>query len=105
MAKDKPSNWMAKYRLDEYEPAFEREGTTRRVLGHISDEDHVGRGPRNTAERLAQELAEDPNTAIEFDEQDVVQGHLDDLVAEGLIEVRDDGTYGVTDAGYTELAN
>jgi hypothetical protein len=46
------------------------------VLGHITDEDHVGRGPRNTGDRLHQELAENPYT--EFGENDDVQGYLDD---------------------------
>jgi hypothetical protein len=103
-----PEGWLAKYRVEDpenFEPVLDRTGTERRVLGHISDEEHVGRGPRNTAERLAQELAEDPGTAIEFDELTVVQGHLDTLVGAGLIEQRDDGTYALTELGFTELAN
>lgn len=110
MAKKAPepeegTSWTAKYVVEDYEPHFDRLGTERRVLGHITDEDHVGRGPRNTPERLALELAEDPYTAIEFDELGVVQGHLDALEEAGLVEKREDGTYGVTEAGLTELVN
>ena len=99
--------WLEQYRLDDpdFKPVLDRLSTERRVLGHISDEDHMGRGPRNTAERLALELAEDPHTAVEFDEEAVVQGHLDTLVDAGLIELRDDDTYALTEAGFTELAN
>ena len=91
--------------VEGYESHFDPAGTTRRVLGHITDEDHVGRGGRNTTARLAQELAEDPFTAIGGGQDDQVQKHLDDLVEAGLVEERDDGTYGVTDAGRVELAN
>jgi hypothetical protein len=100
--------WTAQYRVPDdevYEPVLDRLGTERRVLGHITDMDHAGRGPRNTAERLALELAEDPNTAIEYDEQDAVQGHLDALEEAGLVEKRDDDTYAITDAGFVELVN
>jgi hypothetical protein len=91
-----------------YEPHFDRMGTHRRVLGHITDEDHVGRGPRNNPERLGLELGEDPFTAIEGDPlevQPVVQKYLDELVVAGLVEPREDGTYVVTEAGQIELAN
>ena len=112
MAKKKASepeeghSWLEKYRLDDpdFEPVLDRLSTERRVLGHISDEDHVGRGPRNTAERLAQELAEDPNTAVEYDELGAVQGYLDTLEEEGLVE-QSDGVYSLTELGFTELAN
>ena len=100
--------WLAQYVVEDYEnfePKLDRLGTERRVLGQITDDDHVGRGPRNTVERLAIELAEDPFTAIEFNEADVVQGHLDTLEDAGLIEKRDDGSYGLTEAGFVELAN
>jgi DNA-binding PadR family transcriptional regulator len=73
------------------------------VLGHITDEDHVGRGPRNTAERLAQELDEDPFTDFAEDTA-AMQELLDDLEASGLVS-QDDGVYTVTDAGHAELAN
>lgn len=113
---------MARYVREDYEPHFDRSGTTRRVLGHITDEDHVGRGPRNTTERLAVELAEDPNTRIfpastagdatdehegieAYDPATVVQEHLDELLAAGLIAARDDGAYEVTEAGRVELVN
>jgi hypothetical protein len=84
-----------------YDPKFDRLGTHRRVLGHINDLDHVGRGPRNTPARLDQELAEDPNT--NFNEGDSSQEYLDDLEADGLVQKRDDGTYALTDAGTYEL--
>lgn len=88
---------------EEYEPKFDKLGTHRRVLGHITDLDHVGRGPRNTADRLTQELAEDPYT--KFEEGDNVQEYLDDLEASGLVQKNEDGTYGVTDAGTYELTH
>jgi hypothetical protein len=98
-----------------YEPKFDRLGLTRRVLGHITDEDHVGRGPRNTAARLDQELDEDRNTPYRKNVPDPenpeavvplkVQEHLDKLVEAGLVEKRDDDTYAVTEAGITELVN
>lgn len=88
-----------------YEPHFDPTGTTRRVLGHVTDEDHVGRGARNTVERLTVELAEDPYTAIEFNERDVVQNHLDELEKAGLVARRQDDTYEVTEAGMVELRN
>ena len=70
---------------EQYEPHFDRLGVHRRVLGHITEEDHVGRGPRNTAERLTEELSEDPYTPFDGDEDDV-QEYLDDLEASGLGE-------------------
>jgi hypothetical protein len=97
-------SWLAQYRVDDYEPVLDRLSTERRVLGHITDEDHAGRGPRNTAERLALELAEDPHTAVEHDEQEIIQGYLDELEDADLIE-QTDGVYSLTDAGLTELAN
>lgn len=88
---------------EEYEPKFDRLSVQRRVLMHVTDEEHVGRGPRNTADRLTQELAEDPYT--EFGEDNDSQEYLDDLEASGLVEKRDDGTYGVTEAGHYELTH
>jgi hypothetical protein len=85
----------------EYEPKFDRLGTHRRVLGHITDLDHVGRGPRNTPDRLNQELAEDPHT--NFNQGDDVMEYLDDLEAQGLVSKSGEGTYAVTDAGTYEL--
>lgn len=99
------TSWLAQYVVEDYEPVLDRLGTERRVLGQISDEDHVGRGPRNTVERLSLELAEDPYTAVEYDEQDEVQRLLDTLEEAGLIEKREDDTYGLTEAGFVELAN
>lgn len=100
-----PCGFVNELHDDNYEPKFDRTGTTRRVLGHITDMEHAGRGPRNTTARLAQELAEDPYTMINFNQEDQVQSHLNNLVEAGLVEHRDDDTYAVTDAGQVELAN
>lgn len=85
---------------EEYVPHFDRLGTTRRVLGHVTDEPHFG-FPRNTVERLQIELAEDPHT--EFEAGDDVQPHLAALVDAKLLKQREDGSFEVTDAGRTEL--
>lgn len=95
---------MESEQIPDYEPHFERTSTERRVLGHITDEDHVGRGPRNTAERLELELSEDPNTQYGGNSEQL-QGYLDSLEQAGLIEKHDDGTLSVTEAGVTELSN
>jgi ribosomal protein S19E (S16A) len=87
----------------EYEPHFDRLGIHRRVLGHITDEDHVGRGPRNTADRLTEELGEDPFTPFDGSEDDV-QEYLDDLEASGLVS-KDADVYTVTEAGQYELTH
>jgi hypothetical protein len=89
---------------DDYELKFEREGTTRRVLGHVTDEDHIGRGPRNTHARLVQELAEDPHTIYTGDE-DEMREYILALVKAGLLDQHDDGTLHVTDQGRNELAH
>lgn len=91
--------------MDDYEPRFDRVGTTRRVLGHVTDEDHAGRGPRNTLDRLVVELAEDPHTDIGPDAPDDVRHHLDLLVDAGLLVQRPDNTYEVTDDGMYELTH
>lgn len=139
----KPKNWQLRYKRPnraglsdeqiktlgvaavDYDPRVPRESIERRVLGHISDEQHVGRGPRNTIPRLALELAEDPATMGVGQVVDVgVQGeppkwrwvsHEGDidridamvrtLVKVGLVERRGDGTLAVTEAGRVELAN
>lgn len=101
MAK-KGTTWTQKYQRDDYEPNFDPLGTERRVLGFITQEDHAGRGPRNTVDRLAYELAEDEYTAVEWNETDVVQAHLDALEEAGLVE-QNDGVYAVTEAGLIEL--
>ena len=82
---------------------FARLSTERRVLGFITDEDHAGRGPRNTVERLSFELAQDEYThyAGNFDQ---MQGYLDALEEAGLAE-QTDGVYAVTEAGRVELVN
>jgi hypothetical protein len=90
--------------VEDYEPNFDRASVQRRVLGHITDENHVGRGPRNTADRLSQELDEDPNSSFVADEDDM-QAILDELEDAGLVAARDDGTYEVTEPGRIELAN
>jgi hypothetical protein len=100
-------SWLAQYRVEDwenFEPTLDRLSTERRVLGMITDEDHVGRGPRNTLDRLAVELAEDPNVAVESNEHDAVQGHLDTLEEAGLVQ-QTDGVYSLTEAGFVELAN
>jgi hypothetical protein len=89
--------------VEGYEPKFARESMQRRALGHVTDDDHLGRGPRNNAARLQQELVEDGNSP--FDDDDDVQELLDDLEASGLVTRSDDGIYSVTDAGRVELAN
>ena len=86
-----------------YEPHFDRMGTTHRVLGFITDEEHLGRA-RNTAAVLAEDLADDPFTAVEHNEQNAVQKHLDALEDAGLVE-QSEGVYQITDAGRIELAN
>jgi hypothetical protein len=91
--------------VEGYQPRFARDGATRRVLGHVTDEEHVGRGPRNTPERLARELMEDPFSPFEKNDPDNILAHLQALQKAELVELREDGTYGVTDAGRTELHN
>lgn len=90
--------------VEDYEPHFERNGTTRRVLVFMTDEEHMGR-PRNTAEVIAEDMADDPNSAVESNETAAIQKHLDQLAAAGLAEEREDGTWAVTEAGEVELAN
>lgn len=90
--------------VEDYEPHFERNGTTRRVLVFITDEEHMGRA-RNTVEVIAEDMADDPNSAVESNETASVQKHLDLLEAAGLAEQREDGTWAVTDAGEVELTN
>lgn len=88
----------------DYEPKFDPLSVERRVLGHVTDDDHVGRGPRNTPERLALELQEDPFSRFAGN-LDQMQGYLQSLESAGLVHKRDDGTYEVTEAGHIELAN
>lgn len=108
MAKKKESEegtvWLQKYVVEDFEPVLDRLGTERRVLGFITDEEHAGRGPRNTVERLSFELQQDEFTqyAGNFDQ---MQAYLDGLEEAGLVEKRADDTYALTDLGYTELAN
>lgn len=90
--------------MSDYEPKFERVGTTRRVLGHITDDDHIGRGPRNTLDRLVQELAEDPHTIYAGDVHQM-RIYIRDLLDAGLVAEREDGTLHVTDAGRYELTH
>jgi hypothetical protein len=93
-----------------YEPKFPRLSTTRRVLGHVTDEvDQSALGPRNTLTALAYALWRDDNTPEiggELSDATVAtKEHLDQLVGAGLVEDRGDGSYGVTDAGWVELHN
>src|ERR1700744_6008356 len=93
------------YVIDDYEPRFDRVGTTRRALGFVSDEDHVG-GPRNTVERIHSNMAEAPNSPrINDDSLDAVKGHVDRLLGANLLETREDGTLAVTEDGWRELMN
>jgi hypothetical protein len=103
----KQASWLAQYRVEDYEnyePVLDRVSTERRVLGFITDEDHAGRGPRNTVERLSFELEMDEYTqfAGNFDQ---MQGYLDTLENEKLVAHDEDGVYSLTEAGFVELAN
>lgn len=101
------ASWLAKYVVEDYEnyePVFDRLSTERRVLGFITDEDHAGRGPRNTVERLSFELSQDEFTryAGNFEQ---MQGYLDHLAERGLVTRDENGVYSITEAGFVELAN
>jgi hypothetical protein len=87
-----------------YEPQFDPLGTTRRVLAFVTDEEHLGR-PRNTVAVITEDMASDPFSAVEYDEDDAVQKHLDQLQEAGLVEQRDDGTWAKTEAGLVEGQN
>ncbi len=89
--------------VEDYEPHFDRLSVERRVLGHVTEDDHVGRGPRNTIDRLRLELEEDPNTRYGGSVEQL-QDYLDALEEAGLVE-QADGVYAVTEAGRVELAN
>lgn len=89
-----------------YEPHFDRMGLTRRVLGFVTDEDHLGLGPRNTHDLIARDMAGDVNSPqVTWDDSSRVQPALDKLVEAGLLEQREDGSYAVTEAGRVELRN
>lgn len=118
---------MGKDQLADYEPHFDRLGGARRLLGHITDEvDDHRVGPRNTIPALALDLATEPSstqfphpstTALRLNGVNVelpegtrtteqqVEELLERLIAAGLVERRDGGTYAVTDAGWIELRN
>jgi hypothetical protein len=89
---------------EDYEPHFNRLGIHRRVLGHITDSEHVGRGPRNTLDRLVVEVAEDPFSNYDGNRNEMAH-FLDELTKAGLIGQRADETYMITAAGRVELAN
>ena len=77
------------------------------MLAYVTDEDHFGRGPRNTAERRRlQELDEDPFSAFSLHTHDV-QDYLDELEEAGLVRAGEDGrpSTAVTEAGQVELSN
>jgi hypothetical protein len=106
MAEEEGTVWLKKYVVEDwesFEPVLDRLSIQRRVLGFITDEDHLSRGPRNTVERLALELEEDEftNYAGNFEQ---MQGYLDELEEAGLVQ-QADGVYTLTDLGFTELAN
>src|SRR5215472_6506246 len=70
--------------VEDYEPHFDRLSTERRVLGHITDDEHV-RGPRNTIDQLDVELTEDPHTRYDGDKGKLAD-MLEMLVDAGLVE-------------------
>ena len=80
---------------DEYDPHFDRQSFQRLVLAHITDENHLGRGPRNTTEMIATDLGEDPGDVFDA---------LGELADAGLVTHKD-GVYTVTNAGTVELVN
>jgi hypothetical protein len=90
--------------VEGYEPHFDPLGPQRRTLAFITDFDNLGRGPRNTAERVGEEMDEDPFSAFSLHTHNV-QEYLDELEGAGLVKQKKDGTYSVTKAGQVELAN
>ena len=99
-----PEGELADTQVEDYEPHFERTGPTRRVMGFITDEEHMGR-PRNTLEAIADDLADDPNSPFGHGQDDQVQEHLSELEEAGLVEQREDGTWALTEAGLVEGQN
>jgi hypothetical protein len=93
-------------KVDDYEPHFPRESHTRRVLGTITDEEDAQAGgvPRNTRDAVARVMVPD-ETSPKITEQAHVDAEFDALAEAGLIEQRDDGSYGLTRAGWVELSN
>lgn len=96
---------------------FDRLSVERRVLAFITDAFTVPLGPRNTLAALTYDLMRDPHTThppepngrLEVDGRTVeeiaqtVLEHLTALIDAGLVELRDDESYAVTDAGRDEL--
>jgi hypothetical protein len=104
------------YAVEDYEPEFPRDSTTRRVLGFITDDEDAfaaigpGTAPRNTPQALTIALMGDENTpGIPNDDMSEAAGLVADelelLVNAGFIVERDDGSYGLTDDGFVELSN
>lgn len=97
--------------VEDYQPRFDRLGTARRVLGHVTDEVDVDAlGPRNTLAAISHGLLTDANTreisnmSPELAAAET-QGHLDKLVEAGLLVRRGDESYELTDDGLIELRN
>lgn len=110
--------------VEGYEAKFDRVGTHRRVMAHVSDEVDITKsdqnaarflvplealGARNTVEAIAFATARDENTpGIPQDYKaavDQVENYLNDLEGAGLIEKRADGTYVLTADGRIEGSN
>lgn len=89
-----------------YEPKFVRESVTHRILAHITDENDLLGGvyaPRNTPDMVGKAVIPDKDTAVSTQEQ--VETEFAKLKEAGLIEQRDDGSYGKTRDGWVELVN
>jgi hypothetical protein len=104
------------YARDDYEPVFDRDGTTRRVLGHITDQEDAfatmgaGTAPRNTVSALTIALMRDENTpGVSADDMaeaaQRVEADVAELIEAGFVVERDDGTLELTDDGLVELSN
>jgi hypothetical protein len=122
MAKKEITEITAEYRAaqpyarDDYEPTFPRDSNTRRVLQFVTDEEDAfavfgaGTAPRNTTPAIAAAMFQDENSpgvsSEDYDEACAqVQEELDALVEAGLVEQRDDGSYGLTKDGWVERSN
>jgi hypothetical protein len=91
---------------EDYEPVFDRDSFERRVLAFVTDEEDataspIGAVPRNSIPAVAHAMRRDHP---DLGEQDV-EAALAKLVDGGLVEQRDDGTYGLTEDGFVERKN
>jgi hypothetical protein len=92
------------FRMDDYEPVFDREGLERRTLTHITDEEHYTGAPRNTPTEVGRFMVNDPATPAAESQEDV-DAAFAQLEMNGLIEQRDDGSYVLTRDGWVEMSN